>query len=171
MVMDRESRWRRVELADMIGVGCGRPIAWREEDLADIFSHQLRTPLVCDLPLSVRDLLDAGLIDERGSTGSAMTYRALLLDGSPPLALLRAVKDFAKAADAKSEASMPAEIATAFYYLSIAVALCRHRARITSLSDAELNEGLAWVAQQAWVNPSLQELCHEALAAVAGHGI
>jgi hypothetical protein len=168
--MGQDTRWRRVDLADMIGVGCGRPIEWRAEDLAEIFSHQLQTPLVCDLPLSARGLLEAELIDEKAAAGSAMTYRALFLDASPPLALLRTVKDFAKSADERSEAAMPAEIATALYFLAIAAALWRHRARITTLSDRQLGDGLTWVDRQDWIDQGLRRLCQQAMAALVDQG-
>ena len=71
---------------------------------------------------------------------------------APPIELLELVKDFAKANLDHPESGLPGEIAAALYYTSIAAALVRLDARISQLPDADLQRGLRWTMEQAWLD-------------------
>jgi hypothetical protein len=61
---------------------------------------------------------------------------------------------------------MPAEVARCLYYVVVAVARLRHRARISSLNDQELLQSLEWLQRQAWIPSDLKKLTAEARAAI-----
>ena len=83
---------------------------------------------------------------------------------SPPVDLLKLVKDFAKANLDHPASGMPGEIATALYYASIAVALVNLNQRISQLPDADLRRGsLKRVKEQPWLDEQTKELFSAAL--------
>src|SRR6202012_2018941 len=82
---------------------------------------------------------------------------------APVPELLEVVKDFAKANMDHPESGVPAEIATALYYVSIATALERLDSRISRLPDADLQRGFRWTMEQAWLDEQTKELLGKAL--------
>jgi len=157
-------------LAALMASGEERARLWRPEELAAIFKHQISTPMEVDL----------GGFDPRTATRLKLVSEAqgLLLKSfddlfhhaTPPLELLEMVKDFAKANLEHPESGLPAEIASALYYASIASALVHLNLRITRLSDGELRRGLVWTREQGWLDDRTKELLGQALAQVAGGG-
>lgn len=81
---------------------------------------------------------------------------------APSRELLELVKDFAKANLDHPESGLPAEITSALYYTSIAAALVHLDERISKLSDADLQNGLRWAQQQAWLDERTKGLLAEA---------
>ena len=67
-------------------------------------------------------------------------------------------KDFAKANMDHLDGSLPKEVAAVLYYASISAALTRLDERISQLKDAELERGLRWAKDQAWVDKQIQQL-------------
>jgi hypothetical protein len=94
------------------------------------------------------------------------TFRDLFQHQKPSLGLLREVKDFGKAQRNNPESSLPQEIATLLYHLSIVVALVRCRERITTLSDKQIREGIDWALAEPWVDERTRALFHEALRCI-----
>ncbi len=159
---------RANKLATLIATGEERAKLWRPDELAAIFRHQLSAPVMVDL----------GSFDPRTATRIRTLSEAqcLLLKSfddlfhhpAPPIELLELVKDFAKANRDHPESGLPGEIAAALYYSSIAAALVRLDARISQLPDADLQRGLHWTLQQAWLDEKTKELLAQALGKASG---
>ena len=155
------------KLATLMATGEERAKLWRPDELAAIFRHQMSAPMLVDL----------GTFDSRTATRlrTLSESQGLLLKSfadlfhhpAPPLELLELVKDFAKANLDHSESGLPGEIAAALYYTSIAAALVRLDTRISQLPDADLQRGLRWTMEQAWLDETTRELLAEALGKVS----
>jgi hypothetical protein len=154
---------RAKKLATLMAAGEEGARLWRPDELAAIFRHQMSAPMLVDL----------GTFDSRTATKLRTLSEAqgLLLKSftdlfhhpAPPIELLELVKDFAKANMDHSESGLPGEIAAALYYTSIAAALVRLDAHISQLPDADLQRGLRWTMEQAWLDVKTKELLAQAL--------
>ena len=157
-------------LARLLSIDGDRPPAWRREELSDILHHQLRAPLVFDLG-RLGEAVAPPAADACGRPAAAAAvpgglycFGDLLYHASPPIELLVLAKQFAKTADRGGP--LPSQIATFLYYAVIVVALLRHRARISRLSDETLRDGLRWLAGQPWLDARARGLVAEGLAAL-----
>ncbi len=159
---------RAKKLATLMATGEERAKLWRPDELAAIFRHQMSAPMLVDL----------GSFDPRTATRLRTLSEAqgLLLKSfanlfhhpAPLIELLELVKDFAKANMDHPESGLPDEIATTLYYTSIAAALVRLDARISQLPDADLQRGLRWTMEQAWLDEKTKELLAKALEQISG---
>ena len=137
------------------------------DELAAIFRHQISAPMLVDLGgFDPRTASRLKLVSE--AQGLLLkSFADLLHHPSPPVELLELVKDFAKANLDHPESGLPAEIASALYYTSIAAALVRWDTRISKLPDAGLQRGLSWTREQAWLDEKTRELLAQALEKIA----
>ena len=125
---------------------------WAAQDLAAMVRHQLAAPLLVDLEAAFpgegqRVAALAGTVQP-----PVVSFGDLLVHASPPVELLRMVKEMAKRAEGSHEHPLPMEVASYFYFASIAAAQRRTGQRISSLSDDRVREGLAWLLGQAWLD-------------------
>jgi hypothetical protein len=158
---------RADKLAALMATGEERGKLWRADELAAMFRHQLSAPIMVDL----------GGFDDRAASqlrtlGEAQglllrSFSDLFQHPAPAKKLLELVKDFAKANLDHPESGLPAEIASALYYTSIAAALVHLDTRITKLSDADLQNGIRWALQQAWLDDRTKSLLEEAAKKLA----
>jgi hypothetical protein len=140
---------------------------WRPDELGAIFRHQMSAPVLVDLggydagaAVRLKKLSDAqGLL--------LKSFSDLFYHPTPPLELLEAVKNFAKANMDNAESTLPNEVAGALYYTSIAAALVRLDARITRLADDALRRGLLWAKDQPWLDAPTRELLQGAIAKIS----
>ena len=137
---------------------------WQDNELSALLRHQMTAPLHVDLihlerglALKVRNLAEA-----EGLT--LKSFGDLLAHPNPPLELLKATKDFAKACRLSPRSPIPHEIASVLYFSSIAAALVHRRRRITGLSDTAVSEGLSWVAGRPWIDTATRSLAESALS-------
>ena len=134
---------------------------WGAQDLAAILRHQLNADLRVDLgklvPASVEGQEDLGI----------RTFAELFGHADPPIALLSAVKEFAKRQAAHKQALLPPEVSNLLYYLSIGLALLRHGKLISTLDNAALRRGLEWAVTQPWIESSLRGIITEAIQATS----
>jgi len=132
---------------------------WRTQELSAILKHQLSAPIESDLAQEAAS--------ENGSAHrvNMRTFGDLLHHPAPPIELLRSVKDFAKANRNHPGSALPNEIASLLYFTSIAVARERCSRRITSLSEKELQAGIAWALAQDWVDSRTKSLLREVVSA------
>jgi hypothetical protein len=129
---------------------------WRVQELSAILKHQLSAPIESDLAQQAPS--------DRGSAQrvNARTFGDLFHHPAPPIELLRSVKDFAKANRNHPASTLPNEIATLLYYVSVIVARWRCGEVITTLSDEELGAGIGWAIAQPWVDEKTRSLLCEA---------
>jgi hypothetical protein len=128
--------------------------AWEPSELQAIWHHLLGTPLEIEV---------AGL-SEAISVGSSIRPIDLMTMLDPPLPLLIAWKDWAKAASANRHRVLPVPILKGVYWLTIATAQVRHASRITALSEANCGAGLDWLLAQPWLDENSQRLAGSARA-------
>lgn len=133
---------------------------WKPSDLAPMFQHQLRAPLVFDLEdlagAQQRSIQEMTIVPGGGPVLN--TFADVLFAAAPPIDLLELIKDYAKSASDDKQAPLPREVATVLYYLAIAAALVRCKKRITSLPDQPLRDGLAWAQAQPFIDDRSRDL-------------
>ena len=91
------------------------------------------------------------------------SFAELFHHPAPPVELLEMTKEFAKLNLDHPESTLPSEIAAALYYTSIASALVKLDTRISQLKDEELERGLKWTSDQAWIDRDVRELLARAI--------
>jgi hypothetical protein len=159
---------RAKKLATLMATGEEHAKLWRSDELAAIFRHQMSAPMLVDL-----ETFDSRTATRLRTLSEAQglllkSFADLFQHLAPPIELLELVKDFAKANMDHPESALPGEIAAALYYTSIAAALVRLDARISQLSDADLQRGLRWTIEQAWLDEKTKELLAKALEKISG---
>jgi hypothetical protein len=137
---------------------------WLPEEFGSIFRHQLTAPLCSDLA-GLTPQLGEELASLRTPDGRPVaTFGDLLRHPAPPLALLELVKEFAKTSRQPGRRQLPPEVASMLYYLSIGIALFRCDHRLSSLSDAALQEGFRWASAQPWADEATRDMLGRAEA-------
>jgi hypothetical protein len=86
------------------------------------------------------------------------SFGDLLSSPLPPLPLLRAVKEFAKANRNDPKALIRGEPAPMLYYAAILAAGLRWRAKISGLTATDLLGGIEWALARRWLGPTLAPL-------------
>jgi len=142
---------------------------WRPQEAGAVLRHLLDA--------SLQPLLAAGhapnvprLMNAAARLG-LRTIRDLLHHPSPPVELLRASKQFAKACIDHSDNPVPKEVAFMLYYASIVAARLRCNCRITSLPDTTLSEGLHWALRQTWLDDETRALIAAGLENFTGQTV
>lgn len=155
------------ELAALLASGEERARLWQPDELAAIFRHQISTPMVVDLgSFDPRTAIQLKLVSE--AQGLLLkNFSDLFHHSAPPVELLELVKNFAKANLDHPDSGLPTEIAWALYYTSIASALVHLDKRISKLQDAELQRGLGWMREQAWLDEKTKDLLAKALGKIS----
>ena len=138
------------QLASLIGDDDIGERIWNPDELAAILRHQLTTPLHVDLAgLGTA----AGRLKNEAAAGGLLlkSFGDLLQHPHPPLALLKMMKDFAKACRVSPDSPLPREISSVIYFASIVAAMTRRSRRITKLGDDALREAVRWALAQPWL--------------------
>jgi hypothetical protein len=133
--------------------------SWLPDDLTYIWRHLLREPLEMVLAETLPD-------SSRSSHEPPMawTIEELIEHPSPPMELLKLIKDCAKVR--RAQFSFPSEIATGLYNISIAVAFVRHGVRMTESGNVALRRGFQWVIRQPWLDVSTRHVMELAIKRV-----
>lgn len=151
---------RLAELIDLDETATGR---WRPDELAQVLQHQLNAPLLYHEE-SIAPF-------PRKGDKAMRSFGQLLTDPAPPLDLLRLIKDFAKASDARTGGPLPSEVAMTLYYAAILAALTRRGDRISELSDPALRTGTEWVLRQPWLPVTLRPVFEAGVATLSGETV
>ena len=139
-------------LARLFSVDADPVGAWGAHELGAILRHQLASPV--DAELSPPAVAHGGEI---------RTYADLLRHPHPPVELLRLLKNFAKCHCGHPLSALPAEVMAVLYYASIVAARFHAHARITRLTDSELQRGIDWIISQPWLEDTTRCLLDKAL--------
>ncbi len=152
-------RWERLlEVADL-------PV-WREEDYGPLLAHQLAAPLRLDL-LEIDDSAQERLALLREvKTLGIHNLAQLFQHPTPPLELLRLVKDFAKTLRNHAESPLPENVAGVLYFVSVAVARTRWDTRISLMDDQQLRQAIQWILDREWVDRQTKEILLAALSQI-----
>jgi hypothetical protein len=151
-------------LVRLFEICADKAVAWSESDLKDIFQHQLSMSLMEELQPAACEFHTLNLATIAPDQQMPHTFSELFAIAHPPIALLRLAKDYAKQADAQADDSLPPEVASALYTLSIAAALVRLNERITAMNDDDLRRGFDWVFNRWWIDAPSRDLAKQALA-------
>ncbi|MBP9901456.1 MAG: hypothetical protein IT579_07820 [Verrucomicrobia subdivision 3 bacterium] len=149
-------------LGELLAFGLQGPDAWTPEELEAALAEQISMPVEFELsalkPAEAKALRACAV-----AHGLVLkNLHDLFHHPHPPLELLVMAKEFFKANSLRPHPGLPAEVARALYYLTVAVALLRHHRRISTLSDAQVVSALDWLQQQRWVGEDLRQLAAEA---------
>lgn len=160
-MLDVREKMLKVEpkrLAAVLEIDPGNGRLWRQDELAVIFKHQLAAPVQMDLgkaPAGNTPALPFGFPDIR-------TFDDLFHSSTPPIEVLKSVKEFAKANRDHPASPLPNEIAAALYYASVIIARWRCAEVITTLNDEELHTGIDWAMSEPWVDARTKSLLRQA---------
>jgi hypothetical protein len=158
-------------LAQLLTMAPDESVGWRADDLGAILRHQLSVPVEFELPRDGGpggDRLPATTMPLGVRAIFTTTFADLLRHPDPPLAMLRRVKDFAKACRDEPRGPLPREVAMVLYLASIFAALTRRGVAITKLGSDELRKAAEWGLAQQWLDDSTRSLFKEALSRLNG---
>jgi len=142
---------------------------WRPEELGAILEHQMTAPLHVDLTrMGGAAGRLCGAAEAKGLV--LKSFGDLLQHPQPPVALLKLMKDFAKACRIGRGSHLPREIATVIYFASIVVAMMRCSRRITKLDDGALRDAVGWALDQPWLEDITRRVFTEGQRFLAGRG-
>jgi hypothetical protein len=154
-------------LAQLLAMAPDESAGWRAEEHRAILRHQLSVRVEFELPPDARP----GTNDEPHATMPlgvraivTTTFGDLLRHPTPPLAMLRRVKDFAKACRDDPRGPLPPEVAMVLYLASILAALTRHGVSITKLRSDELRKATEWGLAQQWLDDATRALFEAGVA-------
>jgi len=135
---------------------------WAEQEMRAMWQHQMRAPIEADLGnVQSPDSNTAGK-SPQATTFKGHSFRDLLHDSSPPLALLKMTKDFAKRTLKEADDSQLKEIAAALYYASYAAGMTRCGQRLGGMAQDELSRGFDWALGRVWLDEPTKTLIAEA---------
>ena len=131
---------------------------WVAQDLAAMVRHQLEAPLLVDLEAAFPG--EGQRVAALAATVQppVVKFGDLLTHPSPPVELLRLVKDMAKSAEDSPVHPLPREVASYFYLVSILAAQHRAGVRISTLPDERVREGLRWLQTQPWLDGAARKI-------------
>lgn len=139
---------------------------WSNEQLAALFEHQLKTPL-CEQFAEVSPRLTAALSPvTSGEDQPIATLEDLLKHPSPPIEVLRAVKDWATHSMRSKNDKTPPQIAPIVYLTAVAVALVRCDERISTSGDTDLEATFRQALEATWTGDQIRRIFKLALAAL-----
>jgi hypothetical protein len=156
------------QLRRLLDPEADRTSAWSADDAADVWRHQLRSPLPPSWGTAKAD-------------SPATTFADALFTPAASLDTLRRVKDYAKTATSAAgvaqpavtagatgrrlpravvfdEPDLPPDIARLLYYLAIAAASVHHGAAISSLTSGEFEAGVHWCLLRPYVSDAERNL-------------
>jgi hypothetical protein len=132
--------------------------------LSSVWQHQLDARIADDV---AEMSPHAVIIAEHQGTAAdpvIVTYRDLFWHPSPPIELLKLVKEFAKREAVLPEDGLPQGIASCLYHLSILRATTQLGTPISSLSSNQLGRAIKTLSSQAWLDARTIELLAEGLS-------
>jgi hypothetical protein len=155
------------KLADMLCPGTSAALQWRDEDLRDHLRMQLAAAMDVDLSsLKAHEAHSLRAVAE--SRGLVLkSFSDLFQHPAPPVALLKLVKDYAKANLTHPDSPIPQDVARLLYYASSAAALIRWGDGISAMSRVELRRGFEWALQRTWVDEGTKRIFSDALTHLA----
>jgi hypothetical protein len=157
-------------LSELLSVDAGEEALWPRSDLEAMLRHQMDSPLLFDLERT--DSADSRelVAMTRVTVAPLETFRDLVLHPAPPIGMLLLLNRFAKARGHAGAPVLPRDIASALYYLSVALARVRHGQRISGLDDAALAQGLDWAIGRRWIEPAIRAVYKECKGKIASTG-
>jgi hypothetical protein len=157
---DKSAEEEALALSQMFQLAGTDQPNWQPEELSSLWQHQLNAPIDFDLT-QFGGFSPPEFNDLQQTTGPDIgTFGQLLHHRCPPVELLEATKQFAKACRS-GQCSLPDEIATMLYISSIVAAASRGSRRISKLDDQALCHALDWAGLQKWLDPATRELIDE----------
>lgn len=145
------------ELATFFSSDFAAAGVWQEDELAEVYRHQLDAPLEADLG-------DLAITLPIKRAGPQTTFRDLLYHAQPPLQLLVAVKQFAKQQGEEAHAAIPRQVSAVLYLAAISAAMLHCGERITEAGSEALLSKLRWAVARDWIEDSTRKLIEGAIA-------
>ena len=125
-------------------------VPWSADELKSILEHQLASPLADELERFVQvSSLAADRIQALVAAGPG-SFREALLGGTPPVEMVRLVKDFAKASLAADD-DLPRDAARVLYILAIVQGQRLGDRGISTLDHASLRREVRRCLTFAWL--------------------
>jgi hypothetical protein len=155
------------QLARIFGAIGQAEACWLPEDLPDLLRYQWNAPMDSDLAEAPGQDRDETLA--HAARAQIRTFGDLLSHPSPPVPLLKLAKDFFKKNAGSSKDPRPeCQVAYLFYLLVILAARTRAGTAISGLADAELERGVKWSLNQAWVQGAARDSVVELSKTMSG---
>lgn len=86
-----------------------------------------------------------------------------VLSGETRLDSLKAVKEWSNLLRASRDKTLPPDLASGVYYLTLAIAATQHGEKITGMSDQSLQAGFIWLRDQPWLDTRVRHVVESAI--------
>jgi hypothetical protein len=150
------------QLADLLGIGCGRSGLEVQPDTNELKKAMLSEKFAAVLPLDpdVGDSLPAvlGRPCRELLSITAKPLSDILTDPKTDISIIEIIKDYGKRLAASEIEPFQQAIALMIYYSAIAAALVYHNQKISAHSYESLDHYFSMLLQKGWMLPELVAL-------------
>ena len=153
-------------LADILGLDESAAGSWSQEDMSQIWQHQLGASIESEIRELGAESVAAMRLWLDHQPQPRLTFEDLLLGPGPSVTPLTTIKQFVRKLLRNRYRDQPREIHEMLYVTSIAAAWVFHRVRITQLDTEHFLRNLRWAIDKEWIDErtrSVLEGCIEAL--------
>lgn len=150
------------QLARVMGLASSSAGLWRPEELDAILQYQMSERFETSIVGEDPSVAMRCRILRQAEDAMIRNFGDLFQHPNPPLGLLQTAKEYAKYTRQNPNSSIPPEVSSLLYLMTIATALVRYSKKISSLDPKSLSEGFAWALQQSWVSEPVKALFLEA---------
>jgi len=154
-------------LAKLMGFGEELEEQWTAEDLGAIYGHLLSTQLGREFAGAGASWRRVMEVVDVGEGVLRQRFQEVLFGPNPTCGQLELVKRYAKVKWRAREGQLPAEVAIALYFVSIACGVTRCGQRISTLDDATLRRGFAHLLRAGWLDGPSRDVLKEALRSLS----
>jgi len=147
---------------ELLGLGLTAKAPWQPGELKVLLQDELASPLEFELGALPTSEARQVVLRAKAQGLLVRSLGELLRHPKPPLELLVLAKDYFKRNESHPDSELPPDLALGLYYACIAVALWRHKRRITQLSRDELTEAFRWLEAQSWMDDYSRRAASEA---------
>jgi hypothetical protein len=137
---------------------------WSPNDLEAMLKHQLSVELATDLIPVVPEAEATLSMETTVLAHPPRTFGEALCHPSPPVSLLRLIKEFSKDLRYAPDNGVPDDLLLVLYYAAIVAARVRCRENLTSLDDEAVRQGCSWCLAKPWLTTDIRRLFEEGLA-------
>lgn len=133
-------------------------LAWEPGDWSAILAMPLAELATLDLSSELSAASRSYLKQIVTAGWATRPLSELLHAQAPPVVALTAIKELFKTHRTLEKSAVSRPVATLLYYLAILLAKHHCHERISSLTDAQIDEGIAWSLKQEWIDATTRQV-------------
>jgi hypothetical protein len=133
-----------------------------ESAMATLMDHYLEAPVIAAPPTAADATSVLAHVYREISSQAGHSIKKCLLDPKTPISVLTAIKDRHQRTAKKCPSEADQRVATVVYFGAIASALIFHHEKVTSYSNARLQQALGKLLDRPWIDPEVKGLLGKA---------